>query len=102
MNPIMMAAFADELALINNFEKDAGLGSMLGGVAKGVGKLFKPQAVGGAKALRGTASGMPKIKPSPMAMKGIPHGKGGWGVPQATPKPTMAQMFRSQTRATAA
>jgi len=45
MNPIMMAAFVDELAYINGFEKDAGLGSMVAGAAKGVGKLFKPKAL---------------------------------------------------------
>lgn len=43
MNPIVMAAFTDELAYINGFEKDAGLGSMISGAAKGVGKMFKPK-----------------------------------------------------------
>ena len=42
MNPTMMAAFADELSLIYDMEKDA---ISLGGIAKGIGKMFKPKAV---------------------------------------------------------
>jgi hypothetical protein len=109
MDPVMMSAFADELAMIHGMEKDAFLGKALAGAAKGIGKMFKPKAPTGPTSMVGKQRAMlkklpsaPKAAPPPTAAKGVPHGKGGWGVPQATPKPTMAQMFRSQTRSTAA
>jgi hypothetical protein len=40
MNPVVMAAFADELSSIHGIEKDAFLGSL----AKGIGKMLRPKA----------------------------------------------------------
>lgn len=94
MNPIMLAAFTDELALIHGIEKGAGFLSSIGKVLGG--KLGPAAGKTLAKA--------PKIKPpaiksvGQMATKGVPHGRGGWGVPQATPQST-AQTLRGQLKA---
>lgn len=95
MNPITMAAFADELALINGFEKDAGLGSFLG---KFLGGKVAPAA--GEALAKAPKIKPPSIKPAgQMAASGVPHGRGGWGVPQATPQPVVqSQTLRAQLR----
>ena len=105
MNPVTMAAFAEELSLIHGLEKDA---VSFGGIAKGIGKMFKPgKTVGrGAQGVATAGKGgtlrkvMNPTAPKPpggMAMKGVPHGKGGWGVPKATPK-SSTQAMRGQLK----